>query len=116
MIKSIIRESLDVFVCIQGKMNHLDIRDIIYVEHCNRTVFLYTLKGVIYIPYVTLTCIRLILRDDYLLQCHKSFLVNRIFIEKIDRTENVVILKDEMGEVPVGRKYKKVFLRQMHYI
>ncbi|MCM1245171.1 MAG: LytTR family transcriptional regulator DNA-binding domain-containing protein [Roseburia sp.] len=97
-------------------MNHFDIRDIIYVEHCSRTVFLYTLKGSIYIPYVTLGSIHLALGCDYLYQCHKSFLVNHIFIEKIDRTENVVILKDEMGTVAIGRKYKNGFLRQMHYI
>lgn len=116
MIKSIIRDATDVFVCIQGKMNHFDIRDIIYVEHCSRTVFIYTLKGIVYVPYVTLYRIHLALGSDYLCQCHKSFLVNRIFIEKIDRTENVIILKDEMGKIAIGRKYKNGFLQEMHYI
>lgn len=107
---------MDVFVWIQGKMNHFDIRDIIYVEHCCRTVFIYTLEGIVYIPYVTLNSIHLALGNDYLCQCHKSFLVNCIFIEKIDRTENVIILKDEIGEIAIGRKYKSDFLRKMHYI
>lgn len=114
MIKSIIRDSTDVFVCIQGKINQFDIRDIIYVEHSSRTVFMYTLKGIVYIPYMPLNQIYQALGNDYLYQCHKSFLVNRIHIESINRTENVVVLKENMGEIAVGRKYRARFLKAMH--
>lgn len=114
MTKSIIRDSTEVFVCIQGKINQFDIRDIIYVEHSSRTVFMYTLKGIVYIPYMPLNQIYQALGNDYLFQCHKSFLVNRIHIESIDRTENVVVLKNGMGEIAVGRKYRARFLKAMH--
>lgn len=104
------------FVCTHGKMNHFDIRDIIYVEHCSRTVFIYTLKGIIYMPYISLNRIYLVLGNDYLCQCHKSFLVNRIFVDQVDRTANLVILKDYMGKIALGRKYKYSFLKELHYI
>lgn len=114
--KSIVRDELDVFVCVEGRMNHVSMEDIIYVEHNCRTVFLYTVKGIIYIPYMTLGRIQRALGDDYLFQCHKSYLVNRIYIEKIDRTENCITLKDYLGTVAVGRKYKMSVLRRMHMI
>lgn len=97
-------------------MNHLEMEDIVYVEHCSRTVFMYTVNGVVHIPYISLQRILHVLGDDYLLQCHRSFLVNRIYIETIDRTSNVVIMKNDMGKVALGRKYKYSLLRQMHYI
>lgn len=97
-------------------MSHINMEDIIYVEHNSRTVFLYTVKGVIYIPYMPLYEIHRILGEDYLFRCHKSYLVNRIYIERIDRTENRITLKDHLGIVSVGRKYKAELLRRMHYV
>lgn len=116
MSKSIVRDSMDVFVCIEGKMSQIDIRDIIYVEHSSRTVILYTLHGIVYIPYIPLYQIGDILGNDYLSQCHKSYLVNRCFVERIDRTENLIVLKNYMGEISLGRKYRTRFLREMHLI
>lgn len=110
------RTSRDVFICMQGRLRQIDIEDIIYVEHCRRTIFFYTSNGVVYIPYLSLSRIAGILGDDYLFQCHKSFLVNRIHIDRVDRTENVIILKNEMGEVAMGRKYKVGFLTKLHYM
>ncbi len=115
-MKSIVREALDVFVCVEGRMNHVNMEDIIYVEHNSRTIFLYTVKGILYIPYTPLSEVQRILGGDYLFQCHKSYLVNRIYIERIDRTENYILLKDYLGTVAVGRKYKRRVLQKMHYV
>lgn len=113
-IKSIVRESYDVFVCIEGKLNHIDIRDIIYVEHNCRTVFMYTMKGIVYIPYMPLKRIYDALGNDYLHQCHKSFLVNCAYIERVDRTANLIMLKNDIGKIAIGRKYREEFLQNMH--
>ena len=115
-IKSIVRKESDVYVCVTGRMTHMRIQDIIYIEHSNRTIFLYTVKGISYIPYLSLERVQSDLGSDYLFQCHKSFPVNRIFIEKIDRTENSILLKDCLGTLPIGRKYKREVLREMHLI
>lgn len=114
--KSIIRKDTEVFVSTEGRMDHVSIEDIIYVEHNARTVFLYTVKGIIYIPYMPLNRIYRTLGTDYLFQCHKSYLVNRIYIERIDRTGNCITLKNYLGTVAVGRKYKRELLREMHYV
>lgn len=116
MIKSIIREAMDVYVCVAGKLSHTDIRDIIYVEHSSRSVSVYTLKGIIYIPYMPLKQVHQVLGNDYLFQCHRSFLVNPIHIESVNRTDNFVLLKNNMGKIPLGRKYKNAFLKEMHLI
>ncbi len=116
MIRSIIRESTNVFISLQGKMHCLDICDIAYIEHSNRAVLFYTLKGVICIPYISLAGIYQLLGSDYFFQCHKSYLVNRLYVERVDRTANSIDLKNEMGTVPLGRKYKKEVLRRLHYI
>lgn len=112
--KSIVREALDVFVYVEGRMNHISIEDIIYVEHNSRTIFLYTIKGIIYIPYMPLNRIHRALGTDYLFQCHKSYLVNRIYIETINRTQNYITLKNYLGTVAVGRKYKRGVLQELH--
>lgn len=116
MTKSIVRDGSDIFVCVEGRMSHVDIEDVIYIEHNSRTVFLYTVKGIIYIPYMPLRQIYRILGQDYLFQCHKSYLVNRIYIDRIDRTGNCITFKDQLGTVAVGRKYKTELLRRMHYL
>lgn len=92
------------------------IQEIIYIEHNCRTVFLYTMRGVIYIPYVSLNWIQSTLGTDYFYRCHKSFLVNRLYIDKINRTENTIVLKNYMGTISMGRKYKPALLERMHYI
>ncbi len=116
MSKSIIREAEDVYVCVAGKLSHIDIRDIIYVEHSSRTVSVYTVKGIIYIPYVSLKQVHQVLGNDYLFRCHKSFLVNPVYIESVNRTDNFVMLKNNRGKVSLGRKYKTSFLKKMHLI
>ncbi len=105
-----------VYVCMQGRMTTVDMKEIIYVEHNRRTIFLHTMRGVIYIPYAPLKQIQCALGNDYMVQCHKSFLVNRIHVERVDRTKNLIVLKNYMGKVALGRKYKEHFLRELHYI
>ena len=88
----------------------------LFRSHNSRTIFLYTVKGILYIPYTPLSEVQRVLGGDYLFQCHKSYLVNRIYIERIDRTENFILLKDYLGTVAVGRKYKRGVLQKMHYV
>lgn len=115
-MKSIIREALDVYVCLEGRVTQWDIRDIIYVEHRSRAVFVYTVTDILCIPYLSLGQVHRALGDDYLFQCHRSFLVNRVHIERIDRTENYIELKNNRGRVSMGRKYRSEFLKNMHLV
>ena len=99
-----------------GRIILLDIHDIIYIEHRSRTIFLHTVKGVFLMPYMTLCAIHERLGSDFLCQCHKSFLVNPIYVDQFNRTQNVIILKNYFGNVSVGRRYRKSFLENINYI
>ncbi len=115
-MNSINRRDLEVYVSMQGRLSQVNMEEIIYVEHNSRTVFIHTERGVIYIPYTTLGRVLRVLGEDYLQQCHRSFLVNRVHIERIDRVKNRIILKNHMGKVALGRKYRDTLLRKLHYI
>lgn len=104
------------FLCLHGEMRQFDMRDIVYVEYCSRTSHVHTAAAQIDIPYMPLNHIYCLLGTDYLIQCHKSFLVNRMYIQKIDRTSNRIVLKNNLGEIPLGRRYKSEFLKKLHYI
>ncbi len=114
-IRRIVRKDSAVYVSYQGQLSQFDIQEIIYVEHNSRTVFIYTVRGVTYIPYTTLDRVRQALGEDYICQCHKSFLVNRLYIERIDRGNNQIVLKNYMGKLSLGRKYRQDFLEKLHY-
>lgn len=73
---SISRRKNTVFFRKDGRIILLDIHDIIYIEHHSRTIFLHTVRGVFLIPYMTLCAIHERLGNDFLCQCHKSYLVN----------------------------------------
>ena len=111
----IFRRSNTVFFRKDGKIVLLNIHDIIYIEHHCRTIFLHTVKGVFIIPYLSLCAIHKRLGDDFLCQCHKSYLVNPIYVEQFVSSQNVIILKNYFGNVSVGRHYRKNFLENMHY-
>lgn len=110
------RQDSVVYVSTQGRICQFRMDEIIYVEHNSRTVFIHTMRGVIYLPYATLQRVRQALGDDYLCQCHKSFLVNHLFVERVDRGQNQIVLKNYMGRLSMGRKYREGFLKKLHYI
>ena len=43
---------------------------------------------------------------DNLIQCHKSFLINPVFIKKIDKGAKALWLKDCKETIPIGEKYQ----------
>ena len=46
------------------------------------------------------------LGDETFVQCHKSYVVNRSFIERIDKTERMIYLRGMAHAVPIGNKYQ----------
>lgn len=49
--------------------------------------------------------------DDRFLQIHKSFLVNTAFVNRVDLTEGVVLVK--RNKLPIGRAYRPVTLARL---
>lgn len=44
--------------------------------------------------------------SNMIFQCHKSFLVNRQYITKIEKSNKVIWLKDLEVKIPIGNKYQ----------
>ena len=51
-----------------------------------------------------------LLKDGPFVQCHKSFIVNTTYIERIDKVENLVELRHCTAALPIGLKYRKQIL------
>lgn len=54
----------------------------------------------------TLSGLLTLIADPAFVQCHKSYLVNTSYIEKISKTERQITLKGFMETIPVGNKYQ----------
>lgn len=78
----------------------IKISTIMYAEVFNTVCVLHTTKEE-YRTYITLDELCALLEDDRFVRCHRSFLVNMDYIDKIE--EHNFVLKN-MDMVPIGRK------------
>ena len=78
--------------------------EVVYVEILNRNLIIHTLFDVLSFPYRRLgECIDQ--GRGELIQCHRAIAVNRAYVERLDYMKRLVILRDELGTVMMGRKY-----------
>lgn len=82
-------------------------RDILYFEVCGNNSTLYTYTDEYPLKKMSLRKIKLML-PSYFVQCHKSFIVNRNYIEAIQKGIYgwEIRLKDYEQTLPSGDKYK----------
>ena len=80
--------------------------DIIYFEVVHRKIEVTTIKEKIELSNYTLYNILNELTDDFI-RCHKGYIVNIKYIDKIDLINRQINLKFNNGIIPIGRKYKE---------
>lgn len=80
--------------------------EIIYLEYKNRRLFIKTIKDEFDISTYTLKQILKELENKFL-QCHRGFIINTDYIEKIDKTEDNIYLKGISDTIPIGRAFKE---------
>eukprot|EP01133_Synstelium_polycarpum_P011706 gene11706-13665_t len=104
----------------EDQINHLLIKDgqsllklkqqdIIYIEGCKDYVKVFT-KDKFYLVYQTLKGILEQLSSAYFVQAHRSYIVNKNYVERI--VENKLIIGDQ-SFIPIGPLYKKDLLEAM---
>lgn len=81
--------------------------EMIFLEAKNRHLLIATEKEVIDLPGASLLKTYDRLEKNLFVQCHKSFIINKQFIYKINFTEQVVHLRDMSEPIPIGRKYRE---------
>ncbi|WP_026673447.1 LytR/AlgR family response regulator transcription factor [Alkalihalobacterium bogoriense] len=88
----------------------LDVNKIVYVESFGKKVEIHLIatNGVEKIEEISgysLKKLYELLHEFDFIQCHKSYLVNKRYIEKINKTIACIKLSCNQQEIPIGKKY-----------
>jgi DNA-binding LytR/AlgR family response regulator len=87
-----------------------EIPNIVYVESFGKRVFIHTKKGETLnedrISGYSLSRLLELLSDENFVQCHKSYLVNRSYIQKINKQEMTITLMGDDKTIPIGETYR----------
>lgn len=83
--------------------------EIVYVETVDKTAYLYTKDKKHAIGRMTLNELEERLPDNQFLRVHRSFIVNKKYIDYITRTNNqsLIKIKHYDHQIPIGRTYKE---------
>lgn len=88
-----------------------NIQDIAYIESFGKKLVIHTnshlfgIKQDIISGY-TLSRFTNLLSNSNFIQCHKSYVLNKIYIEKIDKSNRKIFLKGFTNPIPIGNKYQ----------
>ncbi len=95
---------------VKDGVHRVEMSEVVYVEILNHRLVVHTVSDDMFFPYRPLwECIDQSRGD--LVQCHRAAAVNAFYVERLDYEQRIVILKDDLGSVPIGRKYM-VMLRE----
>lgn len=83
----------------------IPMNEIIYIESQLKRIYIHTLNDEYEIKTYTLNKLIEILNDDFI-RVHRSYIINKKYITKIDRTKWVLHFKNIAKYMPVSRKYK----------
>lgn len=86
--------------------------EIIYIESQNRKIAIVTINEQIELSTYALSQLLKELNTNFT-QCHKGYIVNMNYIEKIDKTNNDIYIKGAGYPIPIGRKYKDLIRSRM---
>lgn len=89
--------------------------EIIYIESRNKKLFIVTINEKISLSTYTLKQLMDKLGENFV-QCHRGYIINMNYIEKIHKTENDIYLKGVELPIPIGRKYKEYIRGKIYEI
>lgn len=79
--------------------------EIIYIESQSRKIFVTTIREQIELSTYTLSQLLKELNPNFI-QCHKGYIINVNYIEKVDKANNDIYMKGAEFPVSIGRKYR----------
>lgn len=95
-----------------GVLYALNFDRIIYLEAYFRNITIYTLDETVELNYMSLKQIIAELPRKLFIQCSRNAVVNRMFIEYVDKANQIVKLRNG-GTVKIGGKMKKGFFEEL---
>ena len=84
------------------------VEEIVYMESINHIMYIHLVNGSVPdFPYVT--CKQIMQESDTgpLVQCSRSTIVNKDYIECIDIQNKYIVFRDKLGQVDIGVTYRK---------
>ena len=87
-----------------GVLFSVECAEIMYIEANLRKVNIYSKNDEVTIPYRTIASIIADLPSSLFVQCHRHAIVNRRFIDSIDKPNRIITLKNGT-KIDIGRKY-----------
>lgn len=82
-----------------------ELKDIVYIESFGKKLEIHLNKGNEVISGYSLKSILELIDDSHFIQCHKSYIVNKNYIEKIDKVNKIIHLST-FDNIPVGKKFE----------
>ncbi len=87
-----------------------EVNNIVYIESFGKRVVIHTRdndgKDGDTISGYSLAKMLELIDNPEIIQCHKSFLINIEYIDKIDKLHRIVYLKYSTAQIPIGSKYQ----------
>ena len=88
-----------------------EVKDIVYLEAFGKKIVIHTNslrlgKKQDTISGYSLSGLFTLIDDPAFIQCHKSYIVNKNHIDKIDKTGKLIFLRDFDAPIPIGNKYQ----------
>ena len=80
--------------------------DIIYLEAVQRKIEVVTTRERFQVSNYTLNGLQDELTDNFV-RCHRGYIVNTLYISKIDKVQNVLDLEYTDIRIPIGRSFKE---------
>lgn len=96
----------------EGVLFALNVEEIKYIETHMKIVVVHTVNEKIEIPYVTNRQLLKDLPRKYFIQCSRNVILNRKYIEYIDKTNQIVKIRND-GQVNIGGKMRKKFFEEL---
>lgn len=97
----------------EGILYPVKIREITYMESANRLIYIHTANGdVLTVPYITLKEIVSEMDTDCMMQCSRSLVVNKDYVENIDFPNRMITLRNVSEKMEIGKTFRKKVLAE----
>lgn len=108
IIENCINNEKESYLTIKQKEDiySIPVNEIIYIDSQLKRIYIHTTKEEYEVKTYTLSKLMKELSSDFI-RVHRSYIVNKNYIIKIDRTNCVLYLKNVDTSIPVSRKYKE---------
>lgn len=90
-------------------------KDIVYIRSHSGKIIIKTLKDELAVYYRNCRDMLKELDSDKYVQCNRSTIVNRDYIQNIDMVNRIVKMADDFGTVEIGKTMKKHFMDKIGY-